>query len=284
MWLFAFFQADTVFGRFIKISTFAVALAMLFVGLVLAPQTDVAVAVSLLVLAALWVHGYMDDRRESQVSSPCVAEIRDDERRIRVLGGGIDLNLRLSSRTLNVSRVSKEFISSDAPGEFQRLRSGSFDWPVRVVAREKAAPKRIASGAAQFKATTDEMMRWSDFAPALPVASTASGHVAAGHEIAVYWTHPGHGERLLFTVSGAAAQYEAIERAFVTFSAWIDEEEEARLAIERRQEVEQWQREWEASRLADEAEQGRRRAGAGLDETPVSILAQAAQPLASRRW
>ena len=116
MWLFAFFQADTVFGRFIKISTFAVALAMLFVGLVLAPQTDVAVAVSLLVLAALWVHGYMDDRRESQVSAPCVAEIRDDERRIRVLGGGIDLNLRLSSRTLNVSRVSKEFISSDAPG------------------------------------------------------------------------------------------------------------------------------------------------------------------------
>jgi hypothetical protein len=297
MWLLAFFQADSAFGRFIKISTFAVALAMLFAGLVLAPQTDVVPAVSLLVLAVLWVHGYMDDRRESPVSSPCVAEIRTDERRIRVLGGGVDLVLRLASRTLNVNRVSKEFISSDAPGEFQRLRSGSFNWPLKVVAKERVE-RDAKPEMPKFEASTDEMMRWSDFAaaPAAPASSSAqSGSSAyvvpyakavttARHEVAIYWMHPGHGERLLFTVCGPAAHYEAMERAFYTFSAWIDEEEEARLAIEQRQEVEEWQREWEANRLAEESEQARRRGDAGIDETLAPVLADAALPSASRRW
>lgn len=291
MWLLVFFQADTVLGRFIKISTFAVAIAMLFAGLVFVPQTDVAVAVSLLVLAVLWVHGYMDDRREAHVSSPCVAEIREDERRIRVLGGGVDLVLRLASRTLNVNRVSKEFISNDAPGEFQRLRSGSFDWPVKVVSKERA-PRDVKPEAPKFEASKDEMMRWSDFAPASSATSASSGYVAPyakavtgpEHEIAIYWTHPGNGERLLFTVFGPAAQYEAMERAFSTFSAWIDEEEEARRVIERRQEVEEWQREWEANRLVEESEQARRRADAGIDEKSAPVLAKAALPSASRRW
>jgi hypothetical protein len=297
MWLLAFFQADSAFGRFIKISTFAVAVAMLFGGLVLAPQTDVAVAVSLLVLAVLWVHGYMDDRRESQVSSACVAEIRADERRIRVLGGGVDLVLRLASHTLNVNRVSKEFISSDAPGEFQRLRSGSFDWPVKVVAKQRIA-REAKPEMPKFEASSDEMMRWSDFAPPSTAKSAASEARAASayvapfakvvtapeYEIAIYWTHPGHGERLLFTVFGPADHYEAMQRAFSTFAAWIDEEEEARLAIERRQEVEEWQREWEANRLAEKSEQTRRRGDAVIDETLAPVLAEAALPSASRRW
>jgi hypothetical protein len=264
---------------------------MLFAGLVLAPQTDVAVAVSLLVLAVLWVHGYMDDRREAPVSSPCVAEIRADERRIRVIGGGVDLVLRLASRTLNVNRVSKEFISSDAPGEFQRLRSGSFDWPVKIVTKERA-PSDVKPEAPKFEASREEMMRWSDFAPVSPAKLASSPYVvpyakpvdATEHEIAVYWIHPGHGERLLFTLSGPAGQYEAAQRAFSTFSAWIDEEEDARLAIERRQEVEEWQRDWEANRLAEESEQTRRRGDAGIEDTIATVLAKAALPAASRRW
>lgn len=291
MWLLAFFHAETAFGRFIKISTFAVAIAMLFAGLVLAPQTDVAIAVSLLVLAVLWVHGYMDDRRESPVSSPCVAEIRADERRIRVIGGGVDLVLRLASRTLNVNRVSKEFISSDAPGEFQRLRSGSFEWPVKIVTKERA-PRDVKPEAPQFEASREEMMRWSDFAPVSPAKPASGAYVvpyakaatAIEHETAIYWTHPGHGERLLFTVSGPAAQYEAVQRAFSTFSAWLDEEDDARLAIERRQEVEEWQRDWEANRLVEESEQARRRSDAGIEETTAPVLAQASLPAASRRW
>ncbi|MGV7246985.1 hypothetical protein [Caballeronia sp. M23-90] len=291
MWLLAFFQADSALGRFMKISIFAVAIAMLFAGLVLAPQTDVAVAVSLLVLAVLWVHGYMDDRRESTVSSPCVAEIREDERRIRVLGGGVDLMLRLASRTLNVNRVSKEFISSDAPGEFQRLRSGSFDWPVKVVAKERVARDEKPQ-TPKFVASKEEMMRWNDFAPAAAAETISSGHAArytkadavADQELAIYWTHPGHGERLLFTVFGPAAHYEAMERAFSTFSVWIDEEEEARLAIERRQEVEQWQREWEVNRLAEESEHTRQRGDTGIEEAIAPVLANVAIPSASRRW
>jgi hypothetical protein len=262
MWLLAFFHAETTFGRVIKISTFAVSIAMLFAGLVLAPQTDVAVAVSLLVLAVLWV-----------------------------IGGGVDLVLRLASRTLNVNRVSKEFISSDAPGEFQRLRSGSFDWPVKIVTKERA-PSDVKPEAPKFEASREEMMRWSDFAPVSPAKLASSPYVvpyakpvdATEHEIAVYWIHPGHGERLLFTLSGPAGQYEAAQRAFSTFSAWIDEEEDARLAIERRQEVEEWQRDWEANRLAEESEQTRRRGDAGIEDTIATVLAKAALPAASRRW
>ncbi|WP_156393394.1 hypothetical protein [Burkholderia sp. Leaf177] len=293
MWLLAFFHAETAFGRVIKISAFAVSIVMLFAGLVLAPQTDVAVAVSLLVLALLWVHGYMDDRRESPVSSRCVAEIRADERRIRMIGGGVDLVLRLASRTLNVNRVSKEFISSDAPGEFQRLRSGSFEWPVKIVTKERT-PRDVEPEAPKFEASKEEMMRWSDFAPVSPAKTASSPYVvpytkavaATEHEIAFYWAHPGHGERLLFTVSGPADQYEEVQRAFSTFSAWIDEEEDARLAIERRQEVEAWQRDWETNRLAEESEQTRRRGEVPAEETLAPVLAKAGQPSpsASRRW
>jgi hypothetical protein len=294
MWLLAFFQAETVFGRLIKIGVCAVAVAGIYVGLVWAPQPDIEVAVSLAALATLWVHGYRAAGRLSHTSAQCVAEIREDERRIRVVGGGVDFVLRLASRTLNVNRVAKQFISNDAPGEFQRLRSGSFDWPFLAMTIDhepRAASATVTSieSASQMRWTTDEATVPSAAGTA---AGTAAGPaiadaVPAGErEIAVYWTHPGHGDRLLFSTIGPAAKYEAIERAFSTFTAWIDEEDEARRAIERRQEVEAWQREWEAKRLAEEVGQARRKGDGNADDTPAHMLAAASivTPSPSRRW
>lgn len=292
MWLLAFFRAGTVFGRLIKICVCALAVAVIYVGLVFAPQSGIAVAVSLAVLAMLWVHGYRQARRLSHTSAQCVAEIREDEHRIRVVGGGVDFVLRLSSRTLNVNRMAKQFISNDAPGEFQRLRSGSFNWPFLAMSLDRE-PRAVLS-IVRPTAKSNTEMRWTSDEASAPSALSAADQVAgvaaadpvaAGErEISVYWTHPGHGDRLLFSTIGPAAKYEAIEHAFSVFTAWIDQEDEARRAIERRNEVEAWQREWEANRLAEEVEQGRRRGDDNADDTRQHMLGGASVPTPSSRW
>ena len=297
MWLLAFFQAETVLGRVIKISVCAGAVVLIVVGFVSAPQPDIEVAASLAVLATLWVHGYREAGRSSYASALCVAEIREDERRIRVVGGGVDFVLRLTSRTLNVNRLAKQLISNDAPGEFQRLRSGSFNWPfMATVIEHEPGTASSAAGLTNKPATA---MRWSsNAAPEFSSAEPATGETAADavpageREIAVRWTHPGHGDRLLFSTIGPAAKYEAIERAFSTFAAWIDQEDEARRAIERRHEVEAWQREWEANRLAEEVGQTRRNtdgnvdrsADGSADDARLHMLARASLSAPSKRW
>jgi hypothetical protein len=294
MWLLAFFQAGTVFGRLIKISACALALAVIYVGLVSTPPWDIAIAVSLAVLAALWVHGNRRAKQPSHASAECVAEIREDERRIRVVGGGVDFVLRLSSRTLNVNRVAKQLISNDAPGEFQRLRSGSFNWPFLAMTIDHE-PRGAASVVRSTVESTTQM-RWgsdegaescaAEETTGAPIgtddavtATTADTVTAGEREIAVYWTHPGHGDRLLFSTVGAAEKYEAIERAFSIFTAWIDQEDDARRAIERRNEVEAWQREWEANRLTEELAQERRTA-----EDSHADMMDGGSLSAGRRW
>ncbi len=292
MWLLAFFQAGTVFGRLIKISASALAVAVMYVGLVSTPPWDIAIAVSLAVLAALWAHGYRQAKQPSHASAECVAEIREDERRIRVVGGGVDFVLRLSSRTLNVNRVAKQLISNDAPGEFQRLRSGSFNWPFLAMSIDHEPRAALSVVRSTVEPTTQ--MRWSNDQAAESLATeeatgeptgadnadTADTVTAGEREIAVYWTHPGHGDRLLFSTVGAAEKYEAIERAFSIFTAWIDQEDDARRAIERRNEVEAWQREWEANRLTEELAQERR----GAEDSHADMLDEGSLSSAARRW
>src|SRR5260370_36050102 len=96
--------------------------------------------------------------------------------------------------------------------------------------------------------------------------------------------HPGQGDRLLFSVAGPAGKYAAMERAFAIFAAWIDREDEARRAIERRHKAEAWQRDWEAKRLAEELEQNRRRAAGPPDQTPPDLLLTARTTTPSPTW
>jgi hypothetical protein len=70
----------------------------------------------------------------------------------------------------------------------------------------------------------------------------------------------------LFSVAGPAGKYEALDRAFSIFAEWIDQEDEARRAIERRHQAEAWQRDWEAKRLAEESDHARRRGESAFDE------------------
>ena len=110
---------------------------------------------------------------------------------------------------------------------------------------------------------------------------------AGEREMGVYWKHPGQGDRLLFSVTGPAEKYDAIERAFSVFAAWIDREDEARRAIERRNSAEAWQRDWEAKRLAEELDHARRKGDSPFDETDphMRIMAKAAKAITpSRRW
>jgi hypothetical protein len=117
--------------------------------------------------------------------------------------------------------------------------------------------------------------------------SGATKPPAGEREMGVYWKHPGQGDRLLFSVTGPAEKYDAIERAFSVFAAWIDREDEARLAIERRNNAEAWQRDWEAKRLAEELDHARRKGDSPFDETDphMRIMAKAAKAITpSRRW
>jgi hypothetical protein len=297
MWVLAFFRAEKFLGRLAKILIFAAALALLCTGLVAVPQSDVEIAIALAALVILWWHGYRDSARVSHAAEHCVVEVREDERRIRVVGGGVDFVLRLASKTLNVNRVAKPLISSDAPGEFQRLRSGSFNWPFHLTVSDHApdvVSTNIAANDMRWSAATVESTDLS------ANDATATRARAGECEISVRWTHPGHGDRLLFSVAGPAGKYEAIERAFVTFAAWIEQEEAARLAIERRHDVELWQREWESSRLAEEVAQTRgkndgksdgksdggtdARSDSNIGDPHPPMLARATLPAASRRW
>ncbi len=284
MWLFAFFHAQTPLGRIVKTGVCGAAVIAAYSGLVSAPQSSAQIGLSLAVIVALWLHGYRESRQLSYASALCDAEIREDEGGIRIAGGGLDLVLHLPSRTLTVNKVAKRFLSPDAPGEFQRLRSGRFEWPFRALAVEPeltAADARAAS------------KRWADETATIPssTADTAAREAAGANvtsagerEIDVYWVHPGQGDRLLFSVAGPAGKYEAMERAFSIFSAWIDREDEARRAIERRHKAEAWQRDWEAKRLAEELEQTRRRGDGATDESPPHLLATARTTAPSRRW
>jgi hypothetical protein len=284
MWLFALFQAETLFGRIVKTGTCGAAAVAFYAGLASTPQSGTQIALSLAVIAALWLHGYREGRRSSYASARCDAEIRQDEGRIRVAGGGVDLTLHLVSRTLTVNKVAKRFVSADAPGEFQRLRSGRFEWPFRALAVEhdpesNAGRFGTASGASAARWTGERVTSASDIGE-----STA---LAGEREIDVYWKHPGQGDRLLFSVTGPAEKYEALDSAFSIFAAWIDNEDEARRAIERRHQAEAWQRDWEAKRLAEELDHTRRRGDSAFDEPDphMRITAKAAKAIVpSRRW
>jgi hypothetical protein len=129
MLLLAFFKTETVVGRLFKTSVCGLAAIVLYLGLTAQPSSSVLIAVSLSVLAMLFVHGVVHTRRVSPTSAVCVADILESERRIRVVGGGIELMLNLPTRTLTVRHMPKHFISADAPGEFHRLRAGRFGWP-----------------------------------------------------------------------------------------------------------------------------------------------------------
>jgi len=252
MWLFAFFQAETPLGRIFKTGVCGTAIVAFYNGLASTPQSSAQIGLSLAVIVALWLHGYRESRRLSYASALCDAEIREEEGRIRVAGGGLDLVLHLPSRTLTVNKVARRFVSPDAPGEFQRLRSGRFEWPFRALAVE---PELTAANArAASKRWTGEPVTISSGTAAREAASANETPVSE-REIDVYWVHPGQGDRLLFSVAGPAGKYEAMERAFSIFAAWIDREDEARHAIERRHKAEAWQRDWEAKRLAEELEQ-----------------------------
>lgn len=284
MWLFALFQAETLFGRIFKMGVCGAAVVAVYAGLASTPQSSVQIALSLAVIAALWVHGYRESRRLSYASAQCDAEIREDEGRIRVAGGGVDLAFHLRSRTLTVNKVAKRIVSTEAPGEFQRLRSGRFEWPFRVVAGEPE------SGGPSVGAVSAASERWVGEAQASASgtgANTAAGATAAAHgerKVDVYWMHPGQGDRRLFSVTGPAGKYEAVERAFSIFAAWIDHEDEARRAIERRNKAEAWQRDWEAKRLAEELEHSRRRGDGAFDETDPHLRVAVTATASSRRW
>ncbi|WP_158934583.1 hypothetical protein [Burkholderia sp. S171] len=289
MWLFALFHAETLFGRIVKMGVCGAAVVAFYVGLTSTPPSGIQVALSLAVIAALWLHGYRESKRSSYASAQCDAEIREDEGRIRVAGGGVDFTLHLASRTLTVNKVAKRFVSTDAPGEFQRLRSGRFDWPFRALTIEpepepesKAGSFGTVSGASAARWTGER---------AIPSSDTGETTTLAGERaIGVYWKHPGQGDRLLFSVTGPVEKYEAIDRAFSIFAAWVDHEDEARHAIERRQQAEAWQRDWEAQRLAEELEHTRRRGDSPFDETdqPMRMAAKATKAARaitpSSRW
>ncbi|SAL38649.1 hypothetical protein AWB69_03792 [Caballeronia udeis] len=284
MWLFALFQAETLLGRIFKLGVCGAAVVALYAGLASRPQSSVQIALSLAVIAALWVHGYRESRRLSYASAQCDAEISEDEGRIRVAGGGVDLAFHLRSRTLTVNKVAKRLVSTEAPGEFQRLRSGRFEWPFRALADEPD------SGGASVGAVSAASERWVGEAQAF--ASDTGTDTAAGastapvgeRKIDVYWMHPGQGDRRLFSVAGPAGKYEAMERAFSIFAAWIDQEDEARRAIERRNKAEAWQRDWEAKRLAEETEHTRRRGDGAIDETDPHLRVAVTAIAPSRRW
>ena len=225
MWLFALFQAETLFGRIVKTGMCGAAAVALYAGLTSTPQSGAQIALSLAVIAALWLHGYREGRRSSYASAQCEAEIREDEGRIRVAGGGVDLTLHLVSRTLTVNKVAKRFVSTDAPGEFQRLRSGRFEWPFRALAVEPEP---------ELKSRVECQELWRSFRSVISTMGgrarrrSTSGHrrdheLAGEREIDVYWKQSGQGDRLLFSVTGPAEKYEAIERAFSIFAAWIDQ-------------------------------------------------------------
>jgi len=291
MWLFALFQAETFFGRIVKTLVFGAAAVAFYVGFTSTPQSSAQVAVSLAVIVALWLHGYREGRRVSYASAQCEAEIREDEGHIRVAGGGVDLTLQRVSRTLTVKRVAKRFVSTDAPGEFQRLRAGRFEWPFGVLTVEPQSEPNAGSPGT----TSGISERWAGEATGsssnagidADTRSRASTAPTGEREIAVYWKHAGQGDRLLFSVTGPAEKYEAIERAFSIFAAWIDSEDEARRAIERRNNAEAWQRDWEAKRLAEELDHARRRGDSHSDETDphmriVAKSVKAITPLS--RW
>jgi hypothetical protein len=257
MLLLAFFKTETVVGRLFKTSVCGLAAIVLYLGLTAQPSSSVLIAVSLSVLAMLFVHGVV-----------CVADILESERRIRVVVGGIELMLNLPTRTLTVRHMPKHFISADAPGEFHRLRAGRFDWPFHWRAGAYDAGPTGPDKAIALHEPANAM-RWGGKAGAKDVSTRSTdadrlGGRPAGplsqRQVRVQWLHPGHGERSLFTTVGPASKYEALEGAFAVFAEWIEQDDEARRAIERRQQAEAWQRNWEATRLADEIEEARRKA------------------------
>ena len=288
MWLFALFQAETLFGRIVKTGLCGAAAVALYAGLTSTPPSGAQIALSLAVIAALWLHGYRQGRRSSYASAQCEADIREDEGRIRVAGGGVDLTLHLVSRTLTVNKVAKRFVSTDAPGEFQRLRSGRFEWPFRALAVEpEPEPNRESNARSGGAVSGASSARWAGEG-ATPASDTGAAIELAGErEIDVYWKQSGQGERLLFSVAGPGGKYDALDRAFSIFAAWIDQEDEARRAIERRHQAEAWQRDWEAKRLAEESDHSRRRGDGIFDETDPHLrvaakASKAVTPLS--RW
>jgi len=287
MWLFALFHARTSFGRIVKTAVCGAAAVAFYTGLASTPQSGVQIALSFAVIAALWLHGYRGGRRSSYASTQCAAEIREDEGRIRVAGGGVELVLDLASRTLTVNKIAKRFVSPDAPGEFQRQRFGRFEWPFRALAVE---PEPGAVSVAKNGSVSGVSQRWNGEAAAsasgTDTTPDAGGSTASAseREIDVYWTHPGQGDRLLFSVGGPAEKYQAMERAFSIFAAWINREDEARRAIERRQQAEAWQRDWEAKRLAEELDDSQRGGGSATDETDPHLHVTAESITPSRRW
>ena len=199
-------------------------------------------------------------------------------------GGGVDLTLHLVSRTLTVNKVAKRFVSTDAPGEFQRLRSGRFEWPFRALAVEPQPEPNSGSFGAVSGASA---ARWTGERSTSASDTGETTTLTGEREIDVYWKHPGQGDRLLFSVAGPGEKYEAIDRAFSTFAAWIDQEDEARRVIERRHQAEAWQRDWEAKRLAEELDHTRSRGESAFDETDPHLrvaakAAKAIMPLS--RW
>ena len=284
MRLFALFQAETLFGRIVKTGVCGAAAVALYAGLTSTPQPGGQIALSLAVIGALWLHGYREGWRSSYASAKCDAEIREDEGWIQVVGGGVDFTLHLASRTLTVNKVAKRFVSTDAPGEFQRLRSGRFEWPFWAVAVEPE-PERVSNaGSFGSRAST---ARWAGESATSASGSGEPTALAGEREISVYWKHQGQGDRLMFSVTGPAETYEAIERALSTFAAWIDREDEALRAIERRNHAEAWQRDWEAKRLAEELDHARRRGDGAYDEPDphMRVTAKAAKAIVPlSRW
>jgi len=284
MWLFASFQAETLFGRIVKTGACGAAAVAFYAGVTSTPQSGAQIALSLAVIVALWLHGYREGKRSSYASARCDADILEDEGRIRVAGGGVDLTLHLVSRTLTVNKVAKRFVSTDAPGEFQRLRSGRFEWPFRALAVEPQPEPNSGSFGAVSGASA---ARWTGERSTSASDTGETTTLTGEREIDVYWKHPGQGDRLLFSVAGPGEKYEAIDRAFSTFAAWIDQEDEARRVIERRHQAEAWQRDWEAKRLAEELDHTRSRGESAFDETDPHLrvaakAAKAIMPLS--RW
>lgn len=290
MWLFALFQAGTLSGRIVKTGLFGAAAAALYAGLTSTPPSGAQIALSLAVIAALWLHGVRLGRRSSYASAQCEAEIREDEGRIRISGGGVDLTLHLVSRTLIVNKVAKRFVSTDAPGEFQRLRAGRFEWPFRALAVEPGPELNRGSNAGSIRAVSGApSARWAGEATVSTstLNTGAAIELAGEREIDVYWKQPGQGERLLFSVAGPAGKYEALDHAFSIFAGWIEQEDEARRAIERRHQAEAWQRDWEAKRLAEESDHARRRGDGIFDEIDphLRVAAKAAKAITPlSRW
>src|SRR5471030_2430847 len=84
MWLFASFQAETLFGRIVKTGACGAAAVAFYAGVTSTPQSGAQIALSLAVIVALWLHGYREGKRSSYASARCDADIRADEGRIRV--------------------------------------------------------------------------------------------------------------------------------------------------------------------------------------------------------